>query len=459
MHFKSYFTQSRPWRWLFLVVISFRSCIQQIYKHLVSRDPKFFWTSGQWMTELTGGSDIGNSETIAKKQDDGSYKLYGLKYFTSAATSEIAVTLARIVDENGTSTNGSRGLTCFYLMTHEPCGKRLNNMTIRRLKDKLGTRSLPTAELELNGTTAVMVGDVGKGVSTISFLFNITRIYNAACAVSTMRRGFALAQDYATKRRAFGKALIDQPLHARTLANMETEIRGCLLMVLDVAHLLGRVECVKAAADADDGKLLRLLTPLCKLYTGKQAVALASETLECFGGTGYMEDTGLPRLLRDGQVLSIWEGTTNVLSLDVLRALMTGSELNILVQRTIARAGKSIPSSNQLLHRISITVQTHATAIPKLAAAVCHPTKPDQQANARDFAFRLTRIYIAGLLIEHALYTSTEQDREVARRWVDVYLSPYSPDSLPIHVGEDGSHDRMLATSGHSSVPPACSRL
>src|SRR5262249_53677312 len=143
--------------------------------------------------------------------------------------------------------------------------------------------------------------------------------YNACCAVGLMRRGLALARDYARRRRAFGKLLADQPLHVETLAALQVEFEAAFHLSFRVAELMGRGET--GAATDDERAVLRLLTPLVKLYTAKQAIATCSEVLEAFGGAGYVEDTGLPRLLRDAQVLSIWEGTTNVLSLDVLRAI------------------------------------------------------------------------------------------------------------------------------------------
>src|SRR5216117_1553757 len=134
-----------------------------------------------------------------------------------------------------------------------------------------------------------------------------------------MRRAIALATDYARRRRAFGKLLIEHPLHVETLADMQLELHAAFLLAFRVVELLGKEEC--GEANESELQLLRLLIPVAKLYTAKQAIAVTSEALEAFGGAGYVEDTGIPRLLRDAQVLSIWEGTTNVLSLDALRAM------------------------------------------------------------------------------------------------------------------------------------------
>ncbi|MFN4150104.1 MAG: acyl-CoA dehydrogenase family protein, partial [Candidatus Sericytochromatia bacterium] len=256
----------------------------EVYTHIISRDPKLFWTSGQWMTEKTGGSDVGRTETIAK-YENGVYKLYGTKWFTSATTSQIAFTLARIEDENGNKIQGSRGLSLFFVKVHKDDGS-LNNIEIHRLKDKLGTKSLPTAELTLNGTEAKLVGEIGKGVKNISSLFNVTRIYNSNTSVAFIRRALALIKDYSKKRFAFGKYLIDHPLHIQTLSDLEIEFQSAFHTMFYTVSLLGKEEC--NTATKEEILTLRLLTPIIKLYTGKQAVGVASEVLELFGGAGYV---------------------------------------------------------------------------------------------------------------------------------------------------------------------------
>lgn len=280
---------------------------------LISRDPETFWTSGQWMTEASGGSDVGGTETTARQQD-GQWRLHGLKWFTSAAASPMALTLARAEDAPA----GTRGLTLFYVETRDSSG-RLQGIRIRRLKDKLGTRKLPTAEIELRGTPASPVGGFGAGIRTIVPLLNLTRTWNAVSACAYMRRGIALARSYASVRSAFGKRLDGLPLHLATLADLQAEFEGAMHLTFRLVELLGREEAGNATDE--QRRLLRLLTPIAKLLTARQAVAITSECLEAHGGAGYIEDTGLPMLLRDSQVLTIWEGTTNVLALDLMRAL------------------------------------------------------------------------------------------------------------------------------------------
>uniref|UniRef100_UPI00066FF318 acyl-CoA dehydrogenase family protein n=1 Tax=Frateuria defendens TaxID=2219559 RepID=UPI00066FF318 len=282
--------------------------------HFLSRDPAAFWLSGQWMTENAGGSDVGNTETLARQDEHGQWRLYGRKWFSSAVVGEAALALAR-PDGAGA---GANALALFYVETMDGA-QRKPELVIDRLKDKLGTRELPTAEIHLDGLPAWPVGELAHGVRQVAPMLNVTRSWNAVCAVASMTRAIALARDYAVRRAAFGRPLIEQPLHAQTLADMQAEFEGAFALAFEVAHLLGRVE--QGAASPQEAAVLRLLTPLAKLWTARLAVRLCSEALECFGGAGYIEDTGLPQLLRDAQVYPIWEGTTNVLALDHLRAL------------------------------------------------------------------------------------------------------------------------------------------
>jgi alkylation response protein AidB-like acyl-CoA dehydrogenase len=359
-----------------------QALIDRAVPHLISRNPEDFWTAGQWMTELTGGSDVGLSQTRAvqgptsnvqssfdselstQHSELESWRLYGTKWFASAITSQIALTLAR--PEGNPA--GGRGLTLFYLELRDESG-RLRNIEINRLKDKLGTRKVPTAELTLVGTPAWLVKGPSDGVRNIAPLLNITRLWNGISAVALMRRGLALALDYAGKRIAFGSLLVDKPLHMDTLAGLQVEAEAAFHLAFYVAELTGRAESSSQHSaissqqstgtindrmpvtqvgmsqgqegglapapistesgsdriDQDEPLLLRLLTPVMKLTTGKQVVLVLSEVIEAFCGAGYVEDSGLPQLLRDAQVLPIWEGTTNVLSLDTLRALGVGS--------------------------------------------------------------------------------------------------------------------------------------
>ena len=389
--------------------------VRDVFTHLTSRDPEKFWTSGQWMTERTGGSDVGSTSTVAHRDKaSGQYHLRGSKWFTSATTSQVAMTLARI---EGAPTR-SQGLSVFLIELRDEDGT-LRGIRVDRLKDKLGTRALPTAELELIGTPAALVGGEGDGVRKIATLFNVTRVYNAVAAVAGMRRAIALASDYARKRRAFGKLLIEHPLHLETLAALHLEHRASFLLAFRVVELLGKEENGEAS-DAEL-KLLRLLIPIAKLYTAKQAIAVASEAIEAFGGEGYIEDSGIPKLLRDAQVLSIWEGTTNILSLDALRAIERTDAFAVWQQDVRTRLS-GIRSDD-----LATNVESVVRALDKIAQYAAHAQREGsdlQQAGARSFAYSIARIEAATLLIEYAAANPDDASLASARRWCCQNLAP-----------------------------------
>ena len=403
--------------------------------HLTTRDPTEFWTAGQWMTELTGGSDVGLSQTVAVPSDEdlfalraqsrrdardpsvrddrqpapggsaATYRLYGRKWFTSAVSAQMALTLAR--PEGNPA--GSKGLALFYVETRDQHGQ-LRNIEINRLKDKLGTRKVPTAELTLNGTPALVVKGTTDGVRNITPLLNLTRLWNGISAVALMRRGLALAYDYAHKRVAFGSPLSEKSLHMDTLAGLQAEFEAAFHLAFYVAELNGVHET--GEINEEEARLLRILTPVMKLTTGRQAVMVASEVLEAFGGAGYVEDTGLPMLLRDAQVLPIWEGTTNVLSLDTLRAL--GDDGMKLLQSSVASWLEPV-SDPQL-----------ADPVRSVKSALDHATswaREADEAGARRFALTLGRMLELTLLIRHAQWSKDEavgSARRFAQSGVDL---------------------------------------
>lgn len=378
-----------------------------VFAHLTSRDPRQFWTSGQWMTERTGGSDVGSTSTIARCESGNDYRLYGLKWFTSATTSQVAMTLARI---EGARAGGS-GLSVFLITLRDRDGL-LRNIRVDRLKDKLGTRALPTAELTLEGTPARLVGGAGDGIRKIATLFNVTRVYNAVAAVAGMRRCIALATDYSRRRIAFGRPLIEHPLHLETLAAMQLELRAAFLLAFRVVELLGKEE--SGEATAAEHHLLRFLIPVAKLYTAKQAISVASETVEAFGGAGYVEDTGIPRLLRDAQVLSIWEGTTNVLSLDALRAMDRVDALQAWTVDVRRRLGAvraaDLRSSAERVASAVERIEDHAKRASGEGAEF-------REAGARAFSYGIARVEAATLLIEHADASLDRAAVVAAQRW------------------------------------------
>ncbi|NXX51159.1 ACD11 dehydrogenase, partial [Tricholaema leucomelas] len=397
--------------------------LKSAFEHLTTRDPEKFWTSGQWMTERRGGSDVGNgTETVASKQPDGTYLLHGFKWFTSAADSDVALTLARIADAEGQVKEGSSGLSLFFLRVRDEAGK-LNNIQVQRLKDKLGTRQMATAELWLCGARAELISAEGRGVSFISSMLNITRIHNVIAAVAYMRRLISLSREYARKRVAFGKLLQDHPLHMQTIARMEVQTRGAFLLLMEVVQLLGLAETNMASEQQQ--LLLRLLVPVAKLYTGKQASAVAVEAMESFGGQGYMEDTGLPVILRDSLVLSIWEGTTNILSLDVLRSLSKSQgQVMAAFFSTVQKKLEGALSSPELAAAVKQTREAVGSLKQFMQAAAASGALTMELA-ARDFSYSIARIYAGTLLLEHAARPdASSADIYAADRWCMQELCP-----------------------------------
>ncbi len=363
---------------------------ERVYRHLISRKPEVFWTSGQWMTERSGGSDVSGTEVRARLEK-GTWRLYGDKWFTSATTSQTAMVLARV--ENTENPSDSVGLTLFHVELRDEDG-RLNGIHVNRLKDKLGTRALPTAELTLAGVPALMVGAPGEGVKRVAGLLNVTRLYNAICCVGSMMRGLQLMTAYSLQRRAFGRLIADQPLHIETMATLRAREMASIELVFHTVELMGKEECGQASKA--ESQQLRILTPLVKLYTAREAISNASETIESFGGAGYIENTGVPRLLRDAQVFPIWEGTTNVLSLDALRAMSKDNAFAPLVEDLFRRLEEV--SSSALKARVErrlLALKNHAENLSQAAVE-------NQQRFARDFSLALAETVAAVLLLERS---------------------------------------------------------
>jgi alkylation response protein AidB-like acyl-CoA dehydrogenase len=359
------------------------------------------------MTESQGGSDIARSTTTARPTGTGAWNLTGEKWFCSAADAAMAVALAR-PDIAGP---GSRTLAPFIVARYASDGiSPAAGLRLHRLKDKLGTRALPTAEIGLDGAAGYPVGDPhAGGLARMMTLVVITRLHNAAAAAGGMRRGLDYARAYATVRTIAGGPLAGNPLHRATLAKLAVDAEAAFALTAHAFALLGRVESDGHALAAAE---LRLVAPLAKIATGKLAVASASEYLECFGGAGYVEETGIPRLLRDAQVLPIWEGTSNVLSIDVLRSL--GSDTS--VKALFARIDAALDGAR------GATAAALAEGRDRLgaafASAVAEPLAPGIVAGARDLALLASDVLIAALLIEQSAAGRDERAATAADLWV-----------------------------------------
>jgi acyl-CoA dehydrogenase len=368
---------------------------------LTTRDPDRAWTSGQWMTETIGGSDVSRTETVARR-DGGEWRLFGTKWFTSATTSEMALTLAR---PEGAA-EGSRGLALFRVHRMLDDG-RPNSIFVRRLKDKLGTRSLPTAELELQGALVHPVGDPleGGGVRKIATMLNITRIHNAIGSVGSMGRGLAWARAYAAVRDVFGSPLHSMPAHRVTLSEIAVDHAATLALVLRCCELTGRAE--HGSATEHDLAVLRGLTPITKLVTARWAVAGAAEAMEAMGGVGYCEDSSMPALVRNTHVQPIWEGTTNVLSLDFLRAAAKVGAVEVLLEDVLrvtstVAGDQTVTDVSAALRDAAATLQERWSRMTDIDVA---------QANARSFAMSVGTTYACALLLFQGAWAAGRGDR------------------------------------------------
>jgi alkylation response protein AidB-like acyl-CoA dehydrogenase len=380
--------------------------VEQALEYLTTSDRTSFWTSGQWMTEKLGGSDVSRA-TKTNAEWDGQakkWRLYGVKWFTSATDADMTLTLARC------SPNEAPSLFLVKAKAEEAAGR----IKILKLKSKLGTKQLPTAELYLSGCFATKLSKNGRGIPAIGSMLNVTRLYNCASAVSYMRRIVNLARDYATKRVAFEKKLIQHDLHVRTLAGIEVETRAATLFTLRVAELLGKRD--QSRLSKEEKVLIRLLTPVCKLFTAKQAVRVISEGIECFGGQGYMEDSGIPYMLRDGQVLPIWEGTTNVLSLDVFRMINKGRGVFVkaFYNECMKKIGASVSSLDGSKEVVRLGGELKASI-----SNLCETLEEDLiEMLARDFSIRIGEQYSAVLLLEQAAQSQSKVDKAAFLKWM-----------------------------------------
>jgi hypothetical protein len=260
----------------------------------------------------------------------------------------------------------------------------------------------------LQGAVAQPVLGLNQGVRNMVPMLHLTRTWNAVSASAVMRRGLALARDYAQKRSAFGSSLAQKPLHADTLARLQAEFEAAFHLTFYGVALIGKDEA--GEINEDEALLLRLLTSINKLVTGRQAVALSSEILEAHGGAGYVEDTGLPMLLRDAQVLPIWEGTTNVLSLDTLRALREGDLLTALGRKV----GQCAQTAKDERLRTAVAKSEKAMAHAQVWLAQV-PHQAALEAGARRLALTLGRALQLALLVEHAQWSLDEEGDGRAR--------------------------------------------
>jgi putative acyl-CoA dehydrogenase len=330
--------------------------------------------AGMGMTEKQGGSDVRANVTEARPTAvDGEYTLHGHKWFTSAPMNDVFLVLAQ----------APGGVTCFVVPRVLADGTR-NRIDVVRLKDKLGNRSNASSELELDGTVGLRLGDEGRGVRTIIEMVAATRLDCVLGSTSLMRRAVNEATWHTAHRSAFGSLLADKPLMQNVLADLAVEAEAATALAIRLAA------AVDAPGDPHEAALRRIGLPLAKFWVCKRTPALVAEALECLGGNGYVEESGLPLLYREAPLNSVWEGSGNVNALDVLRAL--GREPEVL-DAWITEVGRARGGDARLDRAIEETLGLIGSLLGD----------PGQlEVNARRLAMRMAVVLQGSLLVRHA---------------------------------------------------------
>ena len=361
-------------------------------------------TAGMSMTEKQGGSDVRAGTTTAVRNADGSYSITGHKWFTSAAMSDVFLVLAQ--------TPG--GLSCFLLPRVLPDGTR-NRMFLQRLKNKLGNHANASSEVEYDGAVAWLVGEEGRGVSTIIEMVNLTRLDCTLGSATSMRQGLTRAIHHAQHRKAFGAYLIDQPLMRNVIADLAVEAEAATVVAMRMA---GATDAV-TRGDEREAMVRRIGLAAAKYWVCKRATPHAAEAMECLGGNGYAEESGMPRLYREAPLMGIWEGSGNVSALDTLRAMATRPEcVEVLFDELSTTAGTDA--------RLDAHVDRLKTGLTDLTTI---------EYRARKVAEDITGALQGSLLIRHGHPSVTEAflATRMARDWGGAFGTlPTGLDLAPI---------------------------
>ena len=409
----------------------------EVYRRIIACEGN--WISSQWMTERPGGSDVQNSETVAiysplpheektgvSKFDEGDWLISGYKFFCSATDCDIALMLAKT--ENAQ-------LSLFAAPTKKtvqlPDGKAdtvTNGIQFHRLKNKMGTKELPTAELELRNVRAWRVGPPDRGVATIATLLNVTRTHNFITALSCWRRGMAIAKGFAKARRTINQPLWSFPMHLRLLSNLEIRFQGLLQLAFFTTSLLSFADngfpsnrSSGYAPLPDPGEqttvVQRALTATGKAVICKVSCAALQECQEAMGGVGYMDEPDEPefnvsRLYRDTAANMTWEGTTNVLSSEVVRHLTSARNLGAF-SRWLEDKVLSGMNDDDLKQSLSA-----AWSILKQKLLGGLEDLPSALAEGRQIMFSLAWVVSGGLLAHDAQRDGNTAATEVVRRWI-----------------------------------------
>jgi len=422
--------------------------LEGFYDETTSRDYDALSEGAMFLTEEQGGSDVGATETLAEPAGDGTYELTGEKWFCSNIDAQATLALARTPD----APEGTKGLSLF-VVPHELENGELNDQLYRRLKDKLGTISVPTGEVELTGATGYLVGEETEGFTLMTDMLNLERLANAAASCGIVARSLLEATVQAATREAFGNPIQEYPLMRQDLVDMAVDHAAATAFTFDAADAFDtRERATDDATRREAYRLMRVLVPIAKYRTGRMAVDTASYAMEILGGNGYVNDFVTNRLLRDAQVLPIWEGTSNVLSLDVLRALDREDAHEPLLERIQEHIDAA--THDALADAVDVVRGEYAA----LGGALAHlPTLDGDEAQlkAKDLADYVFDVYTASLLCEMAQRDLEDGDARlalVARRFVDTHLD--DADGRGITDDDRFPLDHFDAVVHHASVDP-----
>jgi len=351
---------------------------ERFLPRMLSQDPETIWKGAQFMTEKIGGSDVSALQTEARRDGDD-WRLYGDKWFCSHADADVALVLARPED----APRGSAGLGLFALPRVLEDGTR-NSYRIVRLKDKLGTRSMASGEIVLEGAVAYQVGDLHKGLKQMLEQVNLSRLSHGVRAAGMMRRCFGEASQVARHRVAFGRRLIEMPMVQSQLLEILLPAEQALSMWLFTADVLDRSK----SGDTEASRLLRVLTPMIKLRACRDNVEVATAAMEMRGGNGYIEDWVNARLVRDAHIGVLWEGTSNIVALDlVTRAFAKDEGAAVLSTALGALLDRAEGLSESLKLALRDAVERAIGYVSKVAA---HPELEVQAQRATGALYHAT---------------------------------------------------------------------
>ena len=375
---------------------------ERFLPHVLSTGEIELYEGATFLTERQGGSDVGANETIAIKVGED-YRLTGEKYFASnSGMCGVAMVLARIEG----SSSGTKGLSLFAVPWRK-ADKTLNGIRIRRLKDKLGVRAVPSAEIEFNSAEAFLVGDPTKGIAYMMEALNLSRLCNAIASIGIMRRAYNEAKDYAFKRDAFGQKLANYPMIQDTLVKLSVKQEVETSAVFRLVELFDRVMKGEERSQQEIG-MNRLLIALLKKETAEQSIHFAHEAIEMHGGNGYIEDFVTPRLLRDAQVLTVWEGTANILGLEILRLIHKFQVHEIFIRQMKEKVNELSPHLEELKKPVVMGLNE----VAELAQFILSSNQDVQTFHSKKMAELMVRVFESVVVLEEA---STGAKRDLAK--------------------------------------------